>query len=152
MVQRFVRLILWSALLMLTACATRMTDPLAPMSMPPEDTLNGSAAETLWQQAVIAREQNQLSAAGRYLERALYMQPESSWLYRELAELRLREDDPKTAEVMAQRALRLAPKRPAYQAALWQLVATARARQGNEDGAARARLEADMLMRRQQYR
>ena len=149
MVQRFVRLILLAALLTLAACVARVTDPLAPMSMPPEDPLKGSAAETLWQQAVTAREQSQLSAAGRYLERALYMQPESSWLYRELAELRLREGDPQSAEVMAQRALRLAPKRPSYQAALWQLVATARARQGNEDGAERARLEAEMLMRRQ---
>lgn len=148
MVQRLVRLILVSVLLMLAACAARVADPMAPMSMPPEDPLNGSAAETLWQQAVAAREQNQLSAAGRYLERALYMQPESSWLYRELAELRLREGDPQSAEVMAQRALRLAPRRPFYQAALWQLVATARARQGNEDGAERARLEAEMLMRR----
>ena len=149
MVQRLVRLILLSALLLLAACAARMADPLAPMSMPPEDPLKDSAAETLWQQAVTAREQNQLSAAGRYLERALYMQPESSWLYRELAELRLREGDPQSAEVMAQRALRLAPRRPAYQAALWQLIATARARQGDDSGAERARLEAEMLMRRQ---
>ena len=149
MVQRLVRLTLLSAWLVLAACAARMTDPSVPMSMPADDPLRGSAAETLWQQAVTAREQNQLSAAGRYLERALYMQPESSWLYRELAELRLREGDPQTAEVMAQRALRLAPRRPAYQSALWQLVATARARQGDEAGAQRARLEAEMLMRRQ---
>ena len=148
MVQRFVRLMVLAGLLTLAACSARLTDPLAPMSMPAEDPLNGSAAETLWQQAVTAREQNQLSAAGRYLERALYMQPESSWLYRELAELRLREGDAQSAEVMAQRALRLAPKRPSYQAALWQLVATARSRQGNEVGAERARLEAEMLMRR----
>jgi predicted Zn-dependent protease len=149
MVQRLVRLIGVLCLVGLAACSARPPAVVLPMAMPAEDPLRGSAAESLWQQAVTARENNQLAAAGRYLERALYMQPESSWLYRELAELRLREGDPQSAEVMAQRALRLAPKRPAYQAALWQLVATARTRQGNEAGADRARLEAEMLMRRQ---
>ena len=149
MVQRLVRLMTALCLVGLVACTARAPDTLQPMVMPAEDPLRDSAAESLWQQAVTARENNQLAAAGRYLERALYMQPESSWLYRELAELRLREGDPQSAEVMAQRALRLAPKRPAYQAALWQLVATARTRQGNESGAERARLEAEMLMRRQ---
>lgn len=149
MVQGLVRLIALLAVLVLAACAPRGLDPAAPMAMPAEDPLAGSAAESLWRQAVAAREGNQLAAAGRYLERALYLQPESSWLYRELAELRLREGDPASAEVMAQRALRLAPRRPAYQAALWQLVATARARQGDVAGAERARREAEMLGRRQ---
>jgi predicted Zn-dependent protease len=149
MVQGAVRLIVLLGVLSLAACAVKPGDMLAPMEMPPGDPLRGSPAESLWQMAVTAREQNNLGAAGRYLERALYMQPESSWLYRELAELRLREDDPQSAEVMVQRALRLAPPRPAYRAALWQLLATARMRQGDEQGASRARLEADMLMRRQ---
>jgi predicted Zn-dependent protease len=148
MVQGFVRLILLACLAGLAACASRGPEVVVPMEMPPGDPLRGSAAESLWQQAVLARENNQLGAAGRYLERALYMQPESSWLYRELAELRLREGDPQSAEVMAQRALRLAPRRPAYQAALWHLVATARMRQGDEVGAERARREAEMLVRR----
>jgi predicted Zn-dependent protease len=149
MVQGLVRLILVACLAGLVACTVRPPDVSAPMEMPPGDPLRGSAAESLWQQAVVAREKNQLAAAGRYLERALFMEPESSWLYREMAELRLREGDPGSAEVMAQRALRLAPRRPAYQAALWQLVATARMRQGDEAGAERARREAEMLVRRQ---
>ncbi|MEE4250518.1 MAG: tetratricopeptide repeat protein [Alcanivoracaceae bacterium] len=149
MVQRVIRLIVLLGLISLAACAARPGDVLAPMEMPAGDPLKDSAAESLWEMAVAAREQGNLAAAGRYLERALYMQPESSWLYRELAELRLREDDPQSAEVMTQRALRLAPRRPAYQAALWQLLATARMRQGDMQGAEKARLEADMLMRRQ---
>ncbi|MEE4251942.1 MAG: tetratricopeptide repeat protein [Alcanivoracaceae bacterium] len=148
MVQRVVRLIVMIAVMSLASCAVTPGDMSMPMEMPPGDPLNGSAAESLWQMAVAAREQNNLAAAGRYLERALYLQPESSWLYRELAELRLREDDPQSAEVMIQRALRLAPPRPTYQAALWQLLATARMRQGDEQGAERARLEAEMLVRR----
>lgn len=148
MVSRIVRLIILVAMVSLVGCALRPVDTSLPMEMPPEDPLKGSAAESLWQMAVGAREQSNLAAAGRYLERALYMEPESSWLYRELAELRLREGDPQSAEVMIQRALRLAPPRPAYQAALWQLLATARMRQGDVQGAERARLEADMLVRR----
>jgi len=137
------------ALMLLAGCAGRAPEVSEPMAMPINDPLRGSAAESLWQQAVTAREQNQLALAGRYLERALMMEPESSWLYRELAELRLREGDPQTAEVMVQRALRLAPPRPVYQSSLWHLLATARMRQGNEAGAERARLEAQMWMRRQ---
>lgn len=148
MVQRVIRLIVLLGAVLLAGCAARPSDMSAPMEMPPGDPLKGSAAESLWQMAVTAREQSNLAAAGRYLERALYMEPESSWLYRELAELRLREDDPQSAEVMIQRALRLAPPRPVYQAALWQLLATARMRQGDAPGAERARLEADMLGRR----
>jgi predicted Zn-dependent protease len=149
MVQGLVRLILMLSLVAVAGCVSKPPGIPSPMEMPPGDPLRGSAAESLWQQAVLAREKSQLGAAGRYLERALFLEPESSWLYREMAELRLREGDAQSAEVMAQRALRLAPARPAYQAALWQLIATARARQDNDAGAQRARHEADMLMRRQ---
>jgi len=136
-------------LMVLVGCVGRTPDAPQPMTMPLNDPLRGSAAESLWQQAVAAREQNRLALAGRYLERALSMEPESSWLYRELAELRLREGDPQSAEVMVQRALRLAPPRAVYQSSLWHLLATARMRQGDEAGAERARLEAQMWMRRQ---
>lgn len=149
MVQGLVRLILLCCLVGLAACSSRPVNVPIPMEVPPGDPLRGSAAESLWQQAVKARETGQLGAAGRYLERALFLEPESSWLYREMAELRLREGDPESAEVMAQRALRLAPRRPVYQASLWHLIASARARKGDTAGAERARREAEMLTRRQ---
>jgi len=150
MVQRVFRLIVLFVLVTaLAACSGRMAmEQTAPTGMPKSDPLNGSAAESLWQMAVTAQENNQLAAAGRYLERALYMEPDSSWLYRELAELRLREGDAQSAEMMAQRSLRLAPPQPAYQSALWQLIATARLRQGDSDGAARAQAEVAKLKRR----
>src|SRR5690554_748909 len=133
----------------LTTCSGRMTmEQTTPTSMPKSDPLNGSAAESLWQMAVSAQENNQLAAAGRYLKRALYMEPDSSWLYRELAKLRLREGDAQSAEMMTQHSLRLTPPQSAYQSALWQLIATARLRQGDSDGAARAQAEVEKLKRR----
>src|SRR5690554_362118 len=122
MVQRIFRLIVLLVLVTdLAACSGRMAmEQTAPTGMPKSDPLNGSAAESLWQMAVSAQENNQLAAAGRYLERALYMEPDSSWLYREES------GSIYSAEMMAQRSLRLAPPQSAYQSALWQLIATAR--------------------------
>lgn len=152
MVQRLVRLIALlvfvSGLATLVACNGRLAMEPTTTGIPKSDPLNGSAGESLWQLAVSAQENNQLAAAGRYLERALHMEPNSSWLYRELAELRLREGDPQSAEMMAQRALRLAPSKPAYQTALWQLIATARMRQGDTAGAEQAEAEVERLRHR----
>lgn len=148
MVSGLVRLIMLVGLLVAAGCATSPPPDSGAVVMSEDDPLATSAARTLWQQALQARADNQLAAASRLLERALYMEPDSSWLYRELAELRLREGDPHSAEVLAQRALRLAPERPAYQAALWELIATARLRQQDTSGAERARREAQLLWRR----
>mgnify|MGYP003143590121 CR=1 FL=1 len=90
-------------------------------------------------------EQGQTSAAERYLERALNIAPDSSWLYKELAGLRLSEGDPRGAEGFALKALRLAPDHDDYRAGLWDLVATARDRQGDKSGARQARSKAAAL-------
>ena len=145
MAQRFVRLILLT--LLVAACATRAPQQQV-FDMPKTDPLRDSPAQWLWQSGVDARENNKLSAASRYFERALEVVPDSSWLYRELAELRLRQGDAAAAEGLAQKALRYAPDDPVYQSALWQLISTARLRQGNSDGADKARQEADVLWRR----
>lgn len=146
MVKGFVRLIVCA--LLVTACSTRPTAPPV-FDMPAQDPLRDSPAEWLWQSGVSARDDNDLAAAGRYFERALEVVPDSSWLYRELAELRLRQGDPRAAEGLARKALRHAPADPAYQAALWQLIAMTRQRQGDVAGAEQARSEAEMLRRRQ---
>lgn len=139
MVARFVRLSL--VLVWLAACSSAPVVQ-APVDVPAGDPLLGSPSESLWRQAVVAREQGELAAAGRLLERAVTLMPDSSWLYRELAELRLREDQPAAAEGMARKALRFAPATGAYRAALWQLVATACSRQGDQACVDQARLEA----------
>lgn len=142
---KFLRLLILCVLL--AACATRDLAPPA-FEMLPQDPLRDSPAEWLWQSGVEARERNDLAAASRYFERAVDVVPDSSWLYRELAELRLRQGDDVAAEGLAKKALRFAPHNPVYESALWQLISTALMRQGNEAGAARARMEAEMLMGR----
>lgn len=118
----------------------------APVDVPAGDPLLGSPSESLWRQAVVAREQGRLPAAGRLLERAVTLLPDSSWLYRELAELRLRQDQPQAAEGMARKALRFAPATGAYRAALWQLVATACTRQSDQPCVDDARREARVAL------
>ena len=142
MAQRLVRLILLT--LFVAACATRAPQQ-AVFDMPKADPLRDSPAEWLWKSGVDARENNKLAAASRYFERALEVVPDSSWLYRELAELRLRQGDAVAAEGLATKALRYAPDDPVYQSALWQLISTARTRQGNDEGAKKARQEAELL-------
>jgi predicted Zn-dependent protease len=138
-VSRIVRLTL--VVVWLAACSSAPVVQ-APVDVPAGDPLLGSPSESLWRQAVVAREQGELAAAGRLLERAVTLVPDSSWLYRELAELRLREDQPRAAEGLARKALRFAPPTGAYRAALWQLVATACARSDDPDCVALARREA----------
>jgi predicted Zn-dependent protease len=107
--------------------------------------LEGSPALGLLNRAEQARQQGQTSVAERYLERALNIAPDSSWLYKELAGLRLSEGDPRGAEGFALKALRLAPDHDDYRAGLWDLVATARDRQGDKAGARQARDKAGEL-------
>ena len=167
MVQGLVRLMLLAA--MLAGCATTPTTGTggdygtsasssssrsSPSSGEPRQQpvdaradLQGSPALALLDRAEGARNQGNMSAAGRYLERALSMEPDSSWVYRQLARLRLEEGDAHSAEGLALRALRLAPYNPGYQAELWDLVATARERQGDKDGAREARERAQELRR-----
>lgn len=151
MVERLVRLVFITVMAITCAafvgCATRTPDAIV-FDLPSQDPLNDSPAKSLWQSGVQARENNNLAAASRYFERALSLAPDSSWLYRELAELRLRQGDDAAAEGLARKALRYAPSDPAYQSVLWQLVATSRQRQGNDAGAESARREADMLWSR----
>lgn len=145
MVQRLVRLIALTALL--GGCALAPPADQAPTGEPvtARTELAGSPALSLLERADQARASGDTAAAGRYLERALTMAPDSSWLYRSLAQLRLQEGDAHAAEGLALRALRLAPGNRAYQADLWDLVATARTNQGNAAGAKQAREQARAL-------
>jgi predicted Zn-dependent protease len=145
MVQRLVRLIALTALL--GGCALAPPGDQAPAGEPvtARTELAGSPALSLLERADQARSSGDTAAAGRYLERALTMAPDSSWLYRSLARLRLQEGDAHAAEGLALRALRLAPANREYQAGLWDLVATARTNQGDAAGARQAREQARAL-------
>lgn len=123
---------------LLSGCAVRGPDtPAEPMTASVE--LEGSPALSLLHKAEAARQQGETAAAERYLERALNIAPDSSWLYKTLADLRLFEGDAHSAEGFALKALRLAPDHPQYRAELWEMVATARERQGDKAGAEAAR-------------
>lgn len=148
MVSRLVRITILFLLTMLVACATRQPVALPELAVPAGDPLLSSPSKQLWAQGVDARAHGNLAGAGRLFERAITLEPESSWLYREMAELRLRQNEPAAAEGLARKALRLAPDDMLYRSALWQLVAMARLRQGDEQGAQQARLEAEMLLKR----
>lgn len=138
MVQGLVRLILLTALLGGCALTPPPGEEAASEPVTAQTELAGSPALSLLERADQARAEGDTAAAGRYLERALTMAPDSSWLYRALAELRLQEGNGHAAEGLALRALRLAPENPDYQADLWKLVATARTNQGNTEGAKQA--------------
>ena len=140
---RLVRLCLLSVVMAGCAVKPVMHEPQQPMSASQE--LEGSPALSLLASAEQARQQGNRSRAERYLERALNIAPDSSWLYKELADLRLTEGDARGAEGFALKALRLAPEHPEYQAGLWELVATARDRQGDAGGAKAARERAAVL-------
>ena len=132
-------------LLLLGACSVQPVAP--PEPLPPVEVAEDSPAASLLALADSARARNDFSAAGRYLERALSVSRsgEATVLYRELAELRLAENEPRAAEGLALRALREAPDHPLWQADLWDLVAEARDRQGNDTGRDSARDNAERL-------
>ena len=83
-----------------------------------------------------------LNGAAASLERAQRIAPREPQVLYRLAEVRLAQGDAPQAEQFARRALTYANGRPALQASLWDLIARARERQGDTQGAALARSKA----------
>ncbi len=129
----------------MVGCAVKpvIDEPQEPMTASQE--LDGSPALSLLTSAEQARQQGDNSRAERYLERALNIAPDSSWLYKQLADLRLTDGDARGAEGFALKALRLAPDHPRVSGRFVGLVATARERQGDAAGAKAARERAATL-------
>lgn len=90
----------------------------------------------------LARGEVELAAVN--LERAQRLAPQSAMVYQRLASVRLRQKRPAEAEQMARKALGFSSS-PAQQAALWQLIATARQMQGQHAQAQEARARAAAL-------
>ncbi len=143
MVSQLVRLVVITLLAaaLLAGCGTRPVEP----EPEPVTLAKDSPAGSLLERAREARQAGELHAAGRYLERALGLQPGAPALYRELVELRLQEGRPEAAEGLALRALRRAPENPRWQSEIWDLIAEARARQGRTAEAMEARQRAREL-------
>lgn len=141
MVASLVRLTPILMMVLLVGCASRAPHPEpVPVALP-----EGSPAEALLVEARRARSLGDSGAAGRYLERALMLAPGHPVIYRELADLRLEEGAPAAAEGLALRALHRAPDNPDWQAGVWEMIALARRRQGDESGAEQARARAAAL-------
>lgn len=142
MVTSLVRLIPLLMLILVAGCASRAPVPeVVPVALP-----EGSPAIGLLEDAREARSRGDTGGAGRYLERALMLAPGQPILYRELADLRLEEGDPVAAEGLALRALHRAPDNPDWQAGVWEMIALARRRQGDQAGAQLARDRAAALL------
>lgn len=78
------------------------------------------------------------NGAASSLERAQRIAPREPQVLYRLAEVRLSQGDAAQAEQLAQRGLSYSNGRPALQAGLWDLIARARAQQGNQVGAQEA--------------
>jgi len=78
------------------------------------------------------------NGAASSLERAQRIAPREPQVLYRLAEVRLAQGDAGQAEQLAQRGLSYSNGRPALQAGLWDLIARARAQQGNTSGAQEA--------------
>lgn len=124
----------------------QLPTPPSVNQAPVDDALYGTAAESLLASATGARKEGRSQAASLYLERAIRIAPGSSWLYKEMAELRLDEGDAGGAEGFVHHALRNAPNdNESYRAALWSLLATCLTRQGKQEKAGAAEAKAKSL-------
>lgn len=92
------------------------------------------------------RGKGDLNGAASSLERALRIAPQEPQVLYRLSEIRLMQGDLAQAEQLAQRGLSYSSGRPALQAGLWDLIAEAREKQGNSQGAAEARQKARAFM------
>ena len=87
-----------------------------------------------------------LNGASSSLERAQRVAPREPQVLYRLAQVRMAQGDAAQAEQFARRGLTLANGRPALQANLWELIAQAREKQGDAQGAALARQKAKVTL------
>jgi predicted Zn-dependent protease len=80
----------------------------------------------------------QREAAGASLERALRIEPRNSWLWQELAQLRLTQGQYAQAISLAQKSISFAGRDHRLLALDWRVIGDARVAQGNSAGAEQA--------------
>lgn len=146
---------LWMVLL-LAGCAgtgpSRDADDAEPADQGPLDPeesvrheVDNRAVAMLWDQAEEARREDRTGDAIEALERALRVAPEDPVLWSRLAEMRLREEDFAVAENLAAKSNALAGDQRLLRYRNWLLIAEARKRRGDEEGARKAREKAEEL-------
>ena len=103
------------------------------------------AVALLWERAERARDDGRLEDALGALERALRLTPDDPVLWSRAAELRLRQGEFAVAENLAAKSNALAGDQRLLRYRNWLLIAEARERRGDIEGAKQARAEAERL-------
>ncbi|MFW5969935.1 MAG: tetratricopeptide repeat protein, partial [Halofilum sp. (in: g-proteobacteria)] len=107
--------------------------------------VDNRAVAMLWDQAEEARREDRTDDAIEALERALQVAPDDPVLWSRLAEMRLRREEFAVAENLAAKSNALAGDRRLLRYRNWLLIAEARKRRGDEEGAREAREKAEGL-------
>ncbi|MGE8154320.1 hypothetical protein ACQKP5_24165 [Pseudomonas vancouverensis] len=124
--------------------------PSQPSGIPSASASGGLSADEQLDGPVLAllttaqqqQSSGDLNGASSSLERAQRVAPREPQVLYRLAQVRMAQGDAAQAEQFARRGLTLANGRPALQANLWELIAQAREKQGDSQGAALARQKA----------
>lgn len=119
----------------------------APRAAPEEPAPTAAAALALAEQSDAAIAAGDLRRAGLQLERALRIAPRDAGLWNRLAQVRFEQGEFRQAERMSQRSLQLGSGDRALALANWRIIAEARERMGDADGAERALDEVRRLER-----
>ena len=109
---------------------------IAPV--PKSDMSGNKAVIALLDRAQTDNDSGQREAAGASLERALRIEPRNSWLWLELAQVRLAQGQYEQAITLARKSNSFAGRQPRVQAENWQVIGQARVAQGDSAGAEQA--------------
>jgi hypothetical protein len=128
-----------------------VTAPAAPSGVPAGGSLSSDEQLDGPVLALLTTAQQQqssgdLNGAASSLERAQRIAPREPQVLYHLAEVRLAQGDAAQAEQLARRGLTYAGGRAALQSGFWDLIAQARERQGDAQGAAQARERAKVAL------
>jgi len=126
-----------AALALAAGCAGRAPGPGSTESDAPSERADNTAVATLTAEARSAQANGHPGVAAAKLERALRLEPRDAALWHRLAVMRLAQGRPEEAESLALKSLRLTD-RDALKRDNWRLIADARRRAGDPDGARRA--------------
>lgn len=106
--------------------------------------------------SLLSQAEQQLAAgspdgAAAALERALRIEPRNPFVWQALAKVRLEQDLPEQSASLAGKSSSLARGNPHIESANWRLIAAARTRMGDYDGAEQARQQAQQAAQSRRF-
>jgi tetratricopeptide (TPR) repeat protein len=122
-----------------------LVKPLKPVAAKPVNKPTSAAVESLMVAAEKYSQAGNLAAAESTLERALRINPRNPELTYQLAALRLKQQQPRSAEELAKKAVFLAASDSALKKRCWLLISEARKLLKDSQGATEAREKAASL-------